>query len=106
MSETTERKEDSQEEARSHPETRRGGTWRARERSRDCTLTTKGSYGTEHRVGDIFYQCPCLLYEQTHSGSPGSRDDGEVRGEAASVVGVTARQKRLLAMGVGECSGL
>ena len=61
MSETTERKEDSQkEEARSHPETRRGGTWRARERSSDCTLTTKGSYGTEHRVGDIFYHVCCM----------------------------------------------
>lgn len=68
------------EEARSHPKTRRGGTWRARERSSECTLTTKGSYGPEHHVGDIFYQCPCLLCEQTHSGSPGSRDNGEVGG--------------------------
>ena len=57
-------------------------------------------------MGHTFYQCPCLRCEQTHSRSLGSRDGGKADGEAASVAGVTAMQKRLVAVGMGECSGL
>lgn len=57
-----------------------------------------------HRT--TFYQCPRLLCEQTHSRSLGSRDGGKADGEAASVAGVTAMQERLVAVGMGECSGL